>query len=153
VKEESMPLTGNPALETAPGLYCEIQLFYARQMQLLDAELPEEWAETFAEDGVFAANAHPEPARGRQAIREAAAKASAQRAEQGIRVRHWLGMLDVRPQADGTVHARSYALIINTPRGGTSQVQMSTTCDDVLVRGADGDWLVSTRQVVRDDLE
>lgn len=146
-----MPFT-SPVTGEAAGLHTEIQQFYARQMHLLDSGEADTWAETFTEDGVFAANAHPEPARGRETIRTAAAKAAAERAEQGLQVRHWLGMLDVRPQEDGSVLARSYALIINTPAGGQAAVHLSTTCEDVLVRGEDGGWLVSTRQVVRDDL-
>nr|WCI13839.1 LaxC1 [Streptomyces setonensis] len=137
---------------TAAALQAEIQQFYARQMHLLDSGEADAWADTFTEDGVFAANAHPEPARGRDTIRAAAAQAAAQRAEQGIQVRHWLGMLEVRPQEDGSVRALTYALIVNTPLGGSPQVHLSTTCEDVLVRGKDGEWLVSTRQVKRDDL-
>jgi hypothetical protein len=60
-------------------------------------------------------------------------------------------MLEVLDQPDGTLMARSYALIISTPAGGQANVHLSTTCDDVLVR--DGDQLlVSSRQVRRDDL-
>jgi ketosteroid isomerase-like protein len=144
--------TSDPARETAVGLHAEIQQFYARQMHLLDDGEAEAWAETFTEDGVFAANAYPEPARGRATIREAAAKASAQLAERGVQVRHWLGMLEVRPREDGSVQALTYALIINTPAGGSPAVHLSTTCEDVLVRGADGEWQVSERKVCRDDL-
>lgn len=137
---------------TGATLQAEVQQFYARQMHLLDNGKADAWADTFTEDGVFAANAHPEPARGRETIRAAAARAAAQRAEEGLQVRHWLGMLDVRPQEDGSVVALSYALIVNTLLGGSPQVHLSTTCEDVLVRGEDGGWLVSRRQVRRDDL-
>ncbi len=145
--------TTSPAVTgTEAELYAEIQQFYARQMQLLDSGNAAAWADTFTEDGVFAANARPEPARGRETIRAAAAQAKAQHAEQGLQIRHWLGMLDVDAQPDGSALVRSYALIICTPRGGQAVVQLSTSCEDVLVRGADGDWLVSDRKVVRDDL-
>jgi ketosteroid isomerase-like protein len=137
--------------QQASNLHAEIQQFYAHQMHLLDDGNADAWAETFTEDGVFAANAHPEPARGRETIR-AAAKAAAGRQDPDVQVRHWLGMLDVQPQPDGSAHARSYALILNTMVGGSPKVHLSTTCEDVLVRGADGQWLVSTRQVYRDDL-
>ncbi|MFE1321803.1 nuclear transport factor 2 family protein [Kitasatospora phosalacinea] len=148
-----MTFTSSPASSAADSaLQAEVQQFYAWQMHLLDSGEADAWAETFTEDGVFAANAHPEPARGRETIRTAAAKAAAQRAEEGVQVRHWLGMLDVRPQEDGSVVALSYALIVNTPLGGSPQVHLSTTCRDVLVRGEAGGWLVSDRQVKRDDL-
>ena len=148
-----MPFTSPVAAAgTDTGRYAGIQHFYARQMHLLDSGQADAWAETFTEDGVFAANAHPEPTRGRENIRAAASKAKAQHAEEGLQVRHWLGMLDVTDREDGSVLVRSYALIINTPRGGQSQVHLSTTCEDVLVPDSDGGWLVSTRQVVRDDL-
>lgn len=146
-----MPYTA-PANGGNAALYVEIQQFYAYQMQLLDSGNADAWADTFTEDGVFAANAHPEPAVGRETIRVAATKAKAQHAEQGLQVRHWLGMVEVQEQEDGTARARSYALIINTPRGGQAVVQLSTTCDDLLVRGEDGGWLVRHRKVERDDL-
>lgn len=147
-----MPITSPVVTGTEADLYAEIQQFYARQMQLLDSGNAAEWADTFTQDGVFAANARPEPARGRETIRAAAAQAKAQHAQQGLQVRHWLGMLDIAAQPDGSVRVRSYALIINTPRGGQAVIQLSTTCEDLLVRGEAGDWLVSHRQVVRDDL-
>ncbi|GHF65911.1 nuclear transport factor 2 family protein [Streptomyces thermodiastaticus] len=140
------------AAGTDTGRYAAIQQFYARQMQLLDSGDADAWADTFTEDGVFAANAHPEPTRGRENIRAAAAEAKALHAKQGLQVRHWLGMLDVTDREDGTVLVRSYALIINTPRGGQAAVHLSTTCEDVLVPTEDGGWLVSRRDVVRDDL-
>ncbi|MFM9441651.1 nuclear transport factor 2 family protein [Streptomyces acidiscabies] len=133
------------------SLYQEVQHFYAHQMRCLDSGDAQEWAGTFTTDGVFRANAHPEPQTGRAAIEAAAQKTSAQLAEQGIRRRHWLGMLEVDERDDGSVLARTYALIINTVRGGTPEVLFSCTCDDVLVR-EEGRLLVQRRQVYRDDL-
>jgi hypothetical protein len=146
-----MAATSESGLVSASAPHAEIQHFYARQMHLLDEGRTDEWAETFTPDGVFAANGRT-AATGRAAIREAAGAAAAQRVQQGLQVRHWLGMLDVRPRPDGTVQASSYALIINTPRGGSPAAHLSTTCEDVLVRGEDGDWQVSSRVVQRDDL-
>ncbi len=135
-----------------PGeLYRQIQQFYARQMQLLDSGAAEEWAATFTPDGVFSANAHPEPAKGREAIAAGARTAVAQLAAEQVVHRHWLGMLDVRPQNDGTVSARSYALVIRIPRGGMPVLWRSCVCEDVLVRDGAG-WLVRERRVTRDDL-
>jgi 3-phenylpropionate/cinnamic acid dioxygenase small subunit len=138
-------------LSAPADLYQQVQGFYAYQMQLLDRGAAEEWAETFTEDGVFAANAHPEPAVGRATISAAARKASDDLAARGIRRRHWLGMVQVTPTEEGA-RATSYALIIETPRGGQAIVRMSTTCEDDLVR-TDAGWQVRHRQVRRDDLD
>ncbi|WP_433226641.1 nuclear transport factor 2 family protein [Microtetraspora malaysiensis] len=132
-------------------LYLAVQHFYARQMQLLDDGRADEWAATFTEDAVFAANARPEPVRGRADIAAGAREAVEQLAQDGLVRRHWLGMLSVDARADGTVLARSYALVISTPRGGQAGVHVSTVCVDVLVWD-DEDLLVRDRHVTRDDL-
>lgn len=134
--------------------YHEIQQFYARQMQLLDDGRVDEWAATFAPQGVFAANAHPEPTKGREAIAAAAGAAHGQLAAAGIRRRHWLGMVAVDGQdgQDGTkARARCYALVFEIPRGGQAALRLSTLCEDELERGPQG-WLVTHRAVTRDDL-
>ncbi|RJQ86841.1 nuclear transport factor 2 family protein [Amycolatopsis panacis] len=133
------------------ALYVEVQQFYGRQMRYLDEGRVQEWAKTFTEDGVFAANAHPEPARGRTAIEAGALEAATRLTEQGIQRRHWLGMVQVDPQPDGSIVAKSYAVIIGTPLGGRAAVDLSCDCVDVLVREG-GALLVRERQVYRDDL-
>jgi len=137
-------------LEADRVLYQEVQQFYARQMRYLDEGAVREWAATFTEDGVFAANAHPEPQRGRKAIEEGARAAAAKLEADGIQRRHWLGMLDVT-ETDGTITARTYALIINTPLDGQAAVHVSCSCEDVLIR-EEGRLKVSRRQVYRDDI-
>lgn len=141
-----------PAQVAGTGEYPAIQNFYARQMQFLDDGRVDEWAGTFTEDGSFAANAHPEPFVGRAAIAEGARKAHAALAERGVQRRHWLGMLSIEGRADGTYLVRSYAQILETPRGGQTSVLMSTTCEDVLVPGKPDGWQVRARTVSRDDL-
>lgn len=140
-----------PAESTGSSLYSEVQHFYGRQMRLLDENDVVGWAETFTEDGVFAANAHPEPQVGRAVLAERSRQAAQALADQGVQRRHWLGMLEVAEQDDGTIRARTYALIINTPRDGQAAVHLSTSCDDILVR-EQGELLVKHRQVLRDDL-
>ncbi|MCS0639612.1 nuclear transport factor 2 family protein [Streptomyces sp. LP05-1] len=132
-------------------LQTQIQHFYAAQMQLLDSGKAEDWAGTFTEDGVFAANAHPEPAAGRAVIAAAARKATDEYAAAGIQRRHWLGMVNVERRGPDEVFAQCYALVIETPRGGQARLHVSTRCDDLLVR-AEGRWQVKDRQVYRDDL-
>lgn len=146
-----MSAPANPAESTGSALYLEVQHFYGRQMHLLDENDAAGWSATFTEDGVFAANAHPEPQIGRAVIEAGARKAGQALADQKVQRRHWLGMLEVSEREDGTILARSYALVINTPRGGRSAVHLSTSCDDVLVR-EQGRLLVRHRQVLRDDL-
>ncbi|MFF4251881.1 nuclear transport factor 2 family protein [Streptomyces sp. NPDC001663] len=145
-----MTVTELPQSATA-GLYQEIQQFYARQMHLLDDGRVEEWAQTFTEDGVFAANAQPVPAVGRAAITEAAAKATAAYAEAGVQRRHWLGMVSVESATASAVTARCYALVIETPRGGRPEIKASTLCEDRIVR-VDDTWQIQDRRITRDDL-
>jgi 3-phenylpropionate/cinnamic acid dioxygenase small subunit len=146
-----------PLQETAetgqPGtadLYYEVQNFYAHQMQLLDSGDVAAWAETFTEDGVFAANTQ-DPVTGRDSIHRAAEAVHEALHHAEIRHRHWLGMMDVRPVSPERLQVRSYALILAIPVGGQATVHVSTTCDDELVRD-NGSWLVRHRRVVRDDL-
>ncbi|AYG82978.1 hypothetical protein DWB77_05170 [Streptomyces hundungensis] len=145
-----MSVTELPQATTA-GLYTEIQQFYAQQMHLLDDGRVEEWAHTFTTDGVFAANAQPVPAVGREAITAAAAAATAAYAEAGVQRRHWLGMVSVEGVDGDVVTARCYALVIETARGGRPEIKASTLCVDRVVR-VGGSWQIQDRQITRDDL-
>ncbi|WP_327071976.1 nuclear transport factor 2 family protein [Kitasatospora sp. NBC_01302] len=132
-----------------------IEQFYAWQMQLLDDGKVEPYAQTFAEDGSFAANAHPAPFTGREAIAAAAGKATRALAEQGVIRRHWFGMTSVETTGhSNVVRTRNYAVVFETPRGGAAKLLMSTVFEDVLVRDEDAThgWLVRERRVSRDDL-
>jgi hypothetical protein len=120
-------------------------------MRALDEGRTVAWAQTFEPDGVFDANGLPEPVRGRELIESGARKAWEQQQSDGIQRRHWLGMLEIEEQPDGSVLAQTYALVVSTPRGGDVAVRASTSCADVLVR--DGDtFMVRRRTVRRDDL-
>lgn len=143
----------SPAADFAPAeLYTQIQQFYARQMGLLDDGYPEEWALTFTEDGVFEEPSRLDTVRGREAISLSARARADRLAAEGIDFRHWLAMLDVRAQDDGTVHARTYALAMRTPRGGDLDIFVSVVCHDVLVRD-DGRWAVRHRNIQHDGAE
>lgn len=131
--------------------YLEIQHYYAWQMQLLDEDLVEAWAETFTEDGVFAANAQPQPSRGREAITNAARAAREDLARRGVQTRHCLTMLVVTADEGETAKVRSYALVLETPIGGSPKLHVSTVCEDLLVH-TDGRWQVKDRYVTRDDI-
>jgi 3-phenylpropionate/cinnamic acid dioxygenase small subunit len=148
----SHPITPDQATASfAPAdLYAEIQQFYARQMGLLDDGRPDDWADTFTTDAVFAeASRLPEPLRGREVIR-ASSRARQERLDADkIDFRHWLGMLDVRPQDDGSVRTRAYALAMRTPRGGQLEIFASVVCHDHLVR-VNGAWQVRQRDLTHD---
>lgn len=134
-------------------LYDEIQRFYARQVQLLGDGDVDRWALTFHEDSVFEQEAPPDKVfagaappvrRGRAAIAAAARGAVAERRAAGRVRRYHIGMLTVRRAADGSVHTRYDALLVQTPPGGRADVHLSTTGRDELVRHGDG-WLVRHR--------
>ena len=99
--------------------------WYGKQMQLLDAGKVKEWADTFTEDGVFDTAGIPEPVRGRANIAVGAGRVADQYAEAGIARRHWIGMLTVEIR-DGWVYTRSYALVLEIPRGGEVIARRST---------------------------
>ncbi|MET9497751.1 nuclear transport factor 2 family protein [Streptomyces sp. NPDC006552] len=133
------------------ALYATIQQFYAHQMQLFDAHDAERWAGTFTEDAVFVVPTLDEPVRGRAALAANVRRNREQQERGGEQLRHWIGMLDVRPQADGTLRTRAYALVYATPRGGESRVSRVCVMEDVLVRSR-GKWRTGSRLVTRDDL-
>ncbi|MER6772873.1 nuclear transport factor 2 family protein [Streptomyces bacillaris] len=149
----TLPLeaAGQDRSSAAAHLHHQIQGFYARQMRLLDGGEIEAWAETFTPQGVFAANAHPEPVAGRDAIVRAARAARDALDAEGVRRRHWIGMIDIHPVTDDRLLVRSYAMVLEIPRGGPVTVHTHTTCDDTLVH-EDGQWRVEHRQVLREDL-
>lgn len=131
--------------------YGEIEHFYGWQMQLLDEDLVDAWSDTFTPDGVFAANAQPQPARGREAITNAARAAREDLARRGIQTRHCLAMLVVTADEGDVVKVRSYAQVLETPIGGAPRLHVSTVCEDELVFES-GRWLVRDRYVTRDDI-
>ena len=132
-------------------LYARVQQFYAHQMQLFDSHEAERWAGTFTEDAVFDVPTLDEPVRGRAALAANVRRNEAQQARSGERFRHWIGMLDLSPQPDGTLRTRCYALVYVTPDRGVSAVHRVCVREDVLVR-ARGKWRTRHRVVTRDDL-
>ncbi|MBW5483877.1 nuclear transport factor 2 family protein [Streptomyces bambusae] len=141
-----------PGAVWSAALHAEVQQFYAYQMQRLDLGEAEDWSLTFTEDAVFDVPTLAEPVRGRAGLVASVRRARAELAATGERHRHFMGMADVRPRADGTVGVRSYAIVYASRPGGASRVHRVCVCEDVLVRGADGALRVRARQVTRDDL-
>ncbi|MEV7618202.1 nuclear transport factor 2 family protein [Streptomyces sp. NPDC089799] len=131
-------------------LYAQVQQFYARQMGLLDDGRPDEWAATFTEDAVFQeASRLNEPLRGRQTIRDSSRARKQRLADEKLDFRHWLGMLSVVPQEDGSLQTRAYALAMRVPRGGALDIFASVVMHDRLVR-VDGTWQVRHRDLTHD---
>ncbi|MGW1075591.1 nuclear transport factor 2 family protein [Streptomyces sp. NPDC002537] len=143
--------SSTPAETAVPAeLYTQVQQFYARQMGLLDDGRPDDWAETFTEDAVFQeASRLNEPLRGRDAIRESSRARKKRLDDDKLDFRHWLGMLDVRPQPDGSLRTRSYALAMRIPQGGALDIFASVVCHDHLV-SVDGTWQVCHRDLHHD---
>ncbi len=150
------PLTASPFVPT--DLYQQLQQFYARHMHAGDSGDLGAWAAAFTEDAVFVSNGMPHPLNGRAAIEATARLGAADRAARGAAHRHLVTMLDVRRDqpvatgdADETVVARSYVLVLESLSGGSTSLHLSAVCEDVLVRRG-GTWLVTERRVTRDDL-
>jgi 3-phenylpropionate/cinnamic acid dioxygenase small subunit len=133
------------------ALYAEAQQFYAYQMQILDAHDTEGWAGTCTEDAVFELPSLPEPVRARAGLARYVRAGAERQRRAGSRLHHWVGMLDVQPQADGSLHTRCSALVYVTPSGGGSKVLYVCVMEDVLVRTR-GQWRIAHRRVTRDDL-
>ncbi|PSL52673.1 3-phenylpropionate/cinnamic acid dioxygenase small subunit [Saccharothrix carnea] len=127
-------------------LLASVQQFYGRQMRLSEDGAVDEWAATFTEDAVFEDSTEPEPLRGRDAIRESVRRGVARIAAADLDFRHWFGMVDVEPDADGGVFTRYAALAVVTPRGGTAALLGNADCHDHLVPSPGG-WLVRHRAV------
>ncbi|MFE1327357.1 nuclear transport factor 2 family protein [Streptomyces sp. NPDC058741] len=133
------------------ALYAEVERFYAHQMQILDAHDTEHWAGTFTEDAVLELPSPSGPLRAGAGLARYVRAGAARERRAGSRLDHWVGMLDVQPQADGTLHTRCSALVYVTPSGCGARVLYVRVMEDVLVR-AGGDWRVAQRRVTRDDL-
>lgn len=144
---DALTILDSPA--TDPNLYSEVQQFYTRQMQLLDAGRTAEWADMFTEDGIFEVGARA--VSGAENIAQAARAVADEFAEAGITRRHWIGMLTVKPATE-TVATRCYALVLEIPRGGEVVVRRSTVCEDTLVHSGTA-WLVRHRRVTRDGMD
>lgn len=145
--------TAEPALHSQKfaALYAQVQQFYAHQMRILDAPDAGWWAETFTDDAVIELPSLPEPVSARAGLARYARAGVERQLRAGSRLNHWVGMLDVQPQADGSLHTRCSALVYATPSGGGSKVLYVCVMEDVLVRTR-GEWRMAHRRVTRDDL-
>ncbi|MGW3917181.1 nuclear transport factor 2 family protein [Streptomyces sp. NPDC005070] len=144
------------AEHTLPGrefaaLYAQAQHFYAHQMRLLDTHDTQRWAETFTEDAVLHLPSLPAPVGARTALAGYVRAGAAHRRRAGSRLEHWVGILDVQPQTDGSLRTRCSALVHITPGQGGPKTLHVYVMQDVLVRSG-GAWRIVRRRVTRDDL-
>ncbi|MFH8342776.1 nuclear transport factor 2 family protein [Streptomyces sp. AM6-12] len=133
------------------ALYAQAQRFYALQTRILDTHDTESWVHTFTEDAVVELPLLPGPVRAREGLARYVRAGAARQRQAGGRLDHWVGMLDVRPQADGSLRTRCSALAYAGPVGGGPGVLYAYVMEDVLVRGQ-GEWCCAHRRVTRDDL-
>ncbi|MGV4982318.1 nuclear transport factor 2 family protein [Streptomyces sp. NRAIS4] len=133
------------------ALYAEVQQFYAHQMRILDTHDTERWADTFTEDAILELPTLPAPVRARAGLARYVRAGAARQRRTGGRLDHWVGMLDVRPRTDGSLHTRCSALVYVTPSEGGPRVLYVCVMEDVLVR-SHGEWRTAHRRVTRDDL-
>lgn len=133
-------------------LYVEVQHFYARQMQQLDARKLEAYADTFTEDAEFGHTPGREPARTRAGIVRDLQEFHKRFEGDPMQRRHWFNMIALDPQDDGSIRSTVYALVIKTRPGGTPEIAPSCVVHDVLVR-QDGRLLTRSRRVEHDQLQ
>jgi len=144
-----MPSSTAPPASPAET-YIEILQFYAYQMHLLDEGAADKWALTFTETAWLDLPTEPEAVHGRGSVAAAAHRRRSALDADDRRHRHIATALTVDPGEGGAVRARCQVLVLSTPRGQQPRLVHSMTCEDVLVRGADGCWLVSDRLVISD---
>ncbi|MEU1041050.1 nuclear transport factor 2 family protein [Streptomyces sp. NPDC005551] len=133
------------------ALYAQAQHFYAHQMQLLDTHDTHSWAATFTKDAVLELPFLPGPVAARTGLARYERAGAARLRQAGARLHHWVGMLDIRPRPEGSLHTRCSALVHTTPPQGSSKVLYVCVMQDVLVR-THGTWRTAHRRVTRDDL-
>lgn len=132
-------------------LYAEVQRFYTHQMQLMDTHDTERWTDTFTEDALLELPSLPGPLQARVGLSRYVRAGAARQRRAGGLLNHWVGLLDVRPRADGALCTRCSALVHATPGGVAPRVLYVCVMEDVLVRTG-GAWRCAYRRVIRDDL-
>jgi actinorhodin biosynthesis protein ActVIA len=131
-------------------IHCQVEQFYASQMQVLDGGDAAAWAATFTEDGVFASNGMPEQVAGRAELETGAAHTISQLIADGVTRRHIVSNIRIEPISDDVLQVSSCVPVIDTI-DGEARIKTSTVMRDTLTRSG-VTWLVSHRMVMRDDI-
>jgi actinorhodin biosynthesis protein ActVIA len=141
-----------PHSRTFAELYAQAQQFYARQMPILDTHDTERWAAAFTTDALLELPFLTGPLPARDALARYVRAGAAARRRAGERLTHWVGLLDVHPRPDGTLHTRCSALVHAAPAAAGRRTLDVCVMEDVLVCEPDGVWRAAHRRVIRDDL-
>ncbi|MFJ4524579.1 nuclear transport factor 2 family protein [Streptomyces sp. NPDC088810] len=141
-----------PITASFTDVYTAVSQFYGRQVQLLDSNRFEEYAQTFTPDGEFQHTPGVPPARGRAGIVEELRRFNTRFADDPVQRRHMFSMLNLTEREDGAFDATFYALVLTT-RPGVKQPVVGPSClvHDVLVI-EDGDVRNRSRRVAHDHL-
>ncbi|WP_181797784.1 nuclear transport factor 2 family protein [Streptomyces sp. WELS2] len=132
-------------------LYTRVQHFYARQMQALDENRLEEYAQTFTKDGSFQHSPGIAPAVGRDAILEELRSFLKKYQDNPTQRRHFFNQMVLEPQEDGSIRSTVYALIVRVRPNERPEVWPSTVVHDV-IEVTDGEILLRSRSVSYDQL-
>jgi 3-phenylpropionate/cinnamic acid dioxygenase small subunit len=129
---------------------CEVEQFYAFQMQVLDEGDATAWAATFTDTGVFVPHLAADQLTGRAQLEAGAAKAISRLNADGVTRRHIVSNICVEQVSVDIVRVSSYVPVIDT-MSGEARIKCNTVMNDELVRHGTT-WLVRHRKVLRDDL-
>jgi actinorhodin biosynthesis protein ActVIA len=143
--------TATAPIVVTSELYAQVLHFYAHQMQHLDARRFEEYAASFAEDGVFQHSPGAEPAVSRDAIVRELVEFHKKYDPATVRRRHWFNQVALEAQADGTVKSTVYALVATIRPGAQPEINPSCLVHDTLVV-EDGEILLKSRLITHDQV-
>lgn len=124
---------------------------FARQSHCIDGGDAAGWAATYAIEGSFHSPTYKLTATGRVALQEFAASSNAGARSRGEQFRHHVSAVLLTPKSAAEVTSVSYLMILATTLDGT-RVDRSVRMFDELVK-VEGEWLVASRTVLRDDAE
>ncbi|MDF3293361.1 nuclear transport factor 2 family protein [Streptomyces silvisoli] len=140
------------ATATFTDIYVAVSQFYGRQVQLLDSNRFEEYAQTFTADGEFQHTPGVPPARTHTGIIEELRRFNTRFDDDPVQRRHMFSMLNLSRREDGAFDATFYALVLTTRPGGKQPV-VGPSClvHDVLVI-EDGEVRNRSRRVTHDHM-
>ena len=124
---------------------------FARQSHCIDGGDAAGWAATYAVEGSFHSPTYKLTATGRAALTEFAENSNAGARSRGEQFRHHVSAIMLTPKSPTEVTSVCYLMILATTVNGT-RVDRSVRMFDDLVK-VEGEWLVASRTVLRDDAE
>lgn len=132
--------------------YYELKAFYAEHLAARDAGDVEAWLDAFEPDSSLVTNVFAGTVRmTKPEFTPKVHQLDAEFASAGIQRRHEPSTYVFGRDADGTVHARFYTVLLTTDPDGAARVHSTSVGADRL-RRTDAGWRVLSRQIWRDDL-